>query len=461
MKKMISLALAMVLVLPLAACGGKGGGTSADDPAIGKYLGQKVAYSEDDTWMSMNEIYNEGDNYIELQSGGKGVFSLDGDTDEVKWSVDKDGVLKMTSDGLECKGTLKDGLITLDDYWGFSLKMTFLKEGVDMPEAMATNLRDWWNGDWFGWWTVSSCTGDYAELEGDWWDICAVIDVGEDNTGTFEMWDDTIDRETGAAFVSISLDPSGAGEHGTMYSEQCWFINVPLEHADWIVDPALTDYEDLIFIDGWYEGEEGEFHYEVYLRPWGKVWDDVDEGSLPYVYETWYLPLIEAGEPMPDDFEGAVYGEGETMEETVAPGEPMLQSFEIQPYYSDTITTVSYEIPAGEWCSDNKFKGYVSIYNAPDFDSRKAGKPHIEVLMKANEDEVNYYLESYENVQEIASRTIDGVEMAGRTYRYMGFDRIEYYGQVSSGDWACIQIFDGSPDPGTEIAAIIDSLHFE
>ena len=54
-----------------------------------------------------------------------------------------------------------------------------------------------------------------------------------------------------------------------------------LEHADWIVDPGLMDFEDLIRIDGYYENGDDEFYYEIYLRPWGIEWDDVDADSLP------------------------------------------------------------------------------------------------------------------------------------------------------------------------------------
>ena len=44
-------------------------------------------------------------------------------------------------------------------------------------------------------------------------------------------------------------------------------------------------------------------HFRLYLRPWGMDWEDVraaDESLLPYYYDDWYLPLIEAGGSMPD-----------------------------------------------------------------------------------------------------------------------------------------------------------------
>ena len=73
-----------------------------------------------------------------------------------------------------------------------------------------------------------------------------------------------------------------------------------LEHADWIVDPGLLDYDNMIWISGDYEDGDDEFHYDIYLRPWGLYWDDVEEEAHPYYYADWYLPLIDAGKPMPD-----------------------------------------------------------------------------------------------------------------------------------------------------------------
>ena len=81
--------------------------------------------------------------------------------------------------------------------------------------------------------------GDYESMEGDWGDVCGVIDLDTDYTGTIELWDEDYTRSDPMASAQVSLSESGTGEHGTVMSEGGWFTNVTLEHADWIVDPGL------------------------------------------------------------------------------------------------------------------------------------------------------------------------------------------------------------------------------
>ena len=147
---------------------------------------------------------------------------------------------------------------------------------------------------------MSGCSGGYEDMEGEWWDVCGSIDIGADKTGTVKLWDEDYSKDDPMAEASVTLSAAGTGEHGTLTSESGYFTDVDLEHADWIIDPGLEDYEDLIRIDGWYESGDDEFYYEIYLRPWGTAWDDMEEDSWPALYSSWYVPLIEAGKSMPD-----------------------------------------------------------------------------------------------------------------------------------------------------------------
>ena len=168
------------------------------------------------------------------------------------------------------------------------------------PGGEMTQLREWWNGDWYGWWIMTGCGGYYEDMEGQWWDICGTIDIGEDGVGTVTLWDEDYTKTEPMASASVSLSEAGTSEFGTMMSEGGWFTDMDLEHADWIVDPGLLDYPNMIHIGGYYENGDDAYTYDIYLRPWGTYWDDVTEEDLPYYYSDWYLPLIEAGEPLPD-----------------------------------------------------------------------------------------------------------------------------------------------------------------
>ena len=171
---------------------------------------------------------------------------------------------------------------------------------TDTAAPAGDALLDWWNGDWYGWWTMYGCYGYYEGMDGMAWDICGTIDIGEDYTGTVTLWDEDYTRDNAMVIADVSLSEAGTGEHGTVTSEGGYFTDIPLEHADWIVDPGLSDYEDLIWITGFYENGEDEFTYEIYLRPWGASWDDLSEDAQPLYYSDWYLPLIGAGAAMPD-----------------------------------------------------------------------------------------------------------------------------------------------------------------
>ena len=194
--------------------------------------------------------------------------------------------------------------------------------GTDTMATTGDALLDWWNGEWYGWWKMSGCYGDYESMEGDWWDVCGVIDIGTDYTGTITLWDEDYTRSEPMASAQVSLSEAGTGEHGTVMSEGGWFTNAALEHADWIVDPGLLDYDDMIWISGDYEDGDDEFHYDIYLSPWGLYWKDMEEDAYPYRYTDWYLPLIDAGKSMPDAIgEGVSEGNAPTNQtNAAAPG---------------------------------------------------------------------------------------------------------------------------------------------
>jgi len=332
MKKLFSIFLAMVMMFSLTGCFdfGFGGGGKSNDPNVGKYIGYQIYILD---WEPIGDVYDEGDNYIELQSGGKGVFCLDGEPTKVKWNLEGEKLI-MSADGMDCNATLKDGVITTD-FFGYDIQMTFMKEGMSAGTTSGTDKEptttgkeptptpigkepapgmknpqtasagdskdvSWWNGDWYGWWSTFNVTGDYVGtgMDGNAWDCQAHIALDKKGKGTLEVWDADLPKGDGVAEVPIQLDFST----GSAVSTGGGFMDENLAANAWNIQPDIKANGNLILIEGHFIGESGEYDYRFYLRPWGEVWTE-DESFLPDNYSSWYLPLINAGASMPDSFD--------------------------------------------------------------------------------------------------------------------------------------------------------------
>ena len=289
-------------------------------------------WSVDETVMQNGvelEVANVFTDYDTFETVIEGQFTeiAPGTTLEVKTAyVLKDTAAKVEATFEQLFGK-KKGTITIDPAT-LSREASADSTGstdTTLPAPTGDALLDWWNGAWYGWWTMTGCSGAYESMSGQWWDACAVIDIGSDYTGTVTIWDEDYSRADPMLQASVTLNSAGVGEHGTVMSESGYFTNLPLEHADWIVDPAINsrfpDVENMICIEGWYEDGDDEFYYEVYLRPWGQLWDDFAADypdDIPYYYDDWYLPLVEAGSAMPD----VVGGEAVSSNSADAPAAP-------------------------------------------------------------------------------------------------------------------------------------------
>ena len=419
-----------------------------------------------------------------------------------------------------------------------------------MSAANQDPLLDWWNGEWYGWWEMTGCSGEYESMEGQWWDVCGVIDIGTDYTGVVTLWDESYTKSEPMVTAQVSLNEAGTGEHGTLVSESGWFTNVALEHADWIVDPGLMEREDMICIDGWYEDGDDEFHYEFYLRPWGHRWGDAGEDVLPYFYTDWYLPLIEAGKSMPDSFDSeapesdsgvlesdaggnTAGGDGIVTEEQVQKGYVWMNEVNNNIFDTTYQELVEYFGVEGQfvkeeysdhmkanyryykWISEEDDSHFiyvnfkeeengvyeVSAYNTSGFSGKEAIAKYLDAVkaeaaeankaasanavmkdfskkvsmfahdevsitiktkipesgwsyddgkrcLVENEDptafgagsirfevrekveDFDYYKKNFENYKDIEDRVIGGITFQGRTYKYIGYEWIEYIAQI-------------------------------
>ena len=104
--------------------------------------------------------------------------------------------------------------------------------------------------------------------------------------------------------------------------------------------------------------------------------------------------------------------------------------------------------------------GDLKLFPTDDPSNIFSGDPRILFELQRDLDKINYYYDSFENVEELAPRTIGGVELAGRTYKNVGMWWTEYYGEMPTGGWLSIRISGVDIDPGTEGDAVLSSITF-
>ncbi len=219
--------------------------------------------------------------FMTLNSDGTGMFA---GTSEVTWSSTN---LKIGS--VTYTYTVdEDGGITITGADG-----TFCFKRIDTEESEQSR----WNGDWYGYWVMTDCTGSMAQYEDVWWDLCARSTDNGDGTGSMILWEEE--------YNSVE-DPIGEIEFhiledGQIQSSSGWFWMDKFTD-ELSCDPTYSMADDMIVLKGTYSDDAFSFTYMICIRPWGTKWDDIEEDYRPYYYDEWYLPLIEAGEKMPDTF---------------------------------------------------------------------------------------------------------------------------------------------------------------
>lgn len=353
---------------------------------------------------------------------------------------------------------------------------------IGVEGGAEASYLDWWNGDWYGWWVIKYGSGEYDEYDGYWWDVCARIEAIDDTVGFFEVWDVDGSPDDLCGAVEVSFSESGIGEHGTMFSEDGAFMDDVLEHADWIVDPGLMKVDDLLCIDGTYDGEEGSYSYEIYLRPWGTLWDDITgdvlpyDNSLPYTYD-WYLSFVNAGAAMPDSFSATVPDgssvseqqpeaapaaeEASTAPAAASTGKMKEYNVDITPFYDKNETTMKVSLPEGEWCVEDVFSENVKIHNSATVEESGFWTSYIWIKTFDDDEVYDRHSSKYTNVKDTDGYTIGGIEMKGRTVDYVGYENMqEYYGQLPNGVWISINFVKPSEEILPVCYAILDTISF-
>lgn len=314
-------ALYILLGVLIAALLGVGGwfllgSAPKDDPVLGRY---EVVSCQ----IGGEEAETNGE-YVVLRKGGKASLSLE-TTEDAAWKLDGED-LTIETETDTYSGTLEGDTLTLEvgeKEYTFR-KDAYEEEDGDGPGGILRPTettrpraqdRTWWEGDWYGWWSVLDGSGEMYLMEQAAWDVCGQIQLNDDGTCSLHIWDGHQGAGQFSWFVEGHFE-DGGDERGILVSDSGTFRGAELGGSI-TVDPAVMPYgayADLMYITGTYTDPDNSGNsctYCIVLRPWGTQWDDLRGGDttgmpysdmLPVRYESWYLPLIREGASMPDAF---------------------------------------------------------------------------------------------------------------------------------------------------------------
>jgi len=128
--------------------------------------------------------------------------------------------------------------------------------------------------------------------------------------------------------------------------------------------------------------------------------------------------------------------------------------------------TVSGELPKQLWCT-RMSSDEIEFFNVPTESDIWSSSPHIGVKVKKDTtfDYFDMFKKNFTETKSVPNKTIGGIDMKGRTYKYVGMEWIEYMGKIddehvvsvrtSINESSYVDIESG------EGKAIIDSIKFE
>lgn len=292
-KKLSAILLSLIF---LASCG------KAISPEIGSYTCKQITRAGKK--LSVGEYFSAAP-VLTLEEKDKATLEINGEICEGLWQ-NSSGEFTLIIGEKKSVGTLENGICSVD-LFGQGIVYSFFPDSLSSPvrDKGEKEKNNRWCGDWYGTWGLWNASGEWENLDGQFFDCFAHIDMGLDNSGEITLWDEKSSRSAPLAAVSLKL-ASSPTHFGIARSESGYFLSGDIEKGEWTIEPDREELENAVSFSSHYNGTDGEFDYAFFLRPWGWVWDDaIKNGSvrLPYHYQQWYLPMLSGNFPMPDSFD--------------------------------------------------------------------------------------------------------------------------------------------------------------
>jgi len=302
MKRGLLLFLITAIALVFCSCSG------GNEKDIGHY--DCVGLELDGESFEVGDVYPTGCT-LELMDYGQAWLTVNTERFYARWRAESGG-FTLDLGGALSYGTVSDGVCTVN-LGESGMKHVFLREGAKLPEKTPeekaedtlTDYQLFWNGDWYGFWSINNAQGLWLDQNAQSFDCFARIDISADGSGTMLFWDELQSASEPAAEIMLSISESD-GANGIAVCDGGVFFNTELDKGQWSMDVDAWRYDSCFVIENaHYESEEGSFDYSIILRPWGRTWEDIEAAEpqlMPYFYYDWYLPLLSSGGSIRDEF---------------------------------------------------------------------------------------------------------------------------------------------------------------
>ncbi len=437
---------------------------------------------EDGETISGDEFRDMGfDYYIILNDDGTAITQ----TDDLGIGTWKNGIMILSNnegDMDEIEYIIEGDYLTidLDGLVLIYLRSNDIPPEINLATSTLSEVQEWWDGDWYGYWETYSETEIYKDFEDVYRECFGLIEMNEDDSGDIYLWDPLGDFAR--ANVTVN-EYGGQGYMGAAVSNNgnLWF-GEEIGHAGWIIDPSIYGYDNYMVIDGRYEDEfGGGFNYVVYLKPWGEDWDEFTAEERPPWYDTWYMSAYKAATMWEaiDDRDAHIHTEIENIpeigdylsayreangieapeeEESEAVVVPSGKLIEVM-YEIESGVKISAMLPEGKWCSKGSW-AKVWLHDKPSLNDVYSNSPVIILEIKPEVEGFDFYKEDFLNLKNIDNRTIAGIDMVGRTYENIGMDWIEYTGVINDKNAVSVRISRMDVSSG-EASQVLDSIKIE
>lgn len=311
----ISAILIIVTMLVTSFLCGCGKDKGKGDPNLGLYIAKYGSMNGIE--LSVDDVFGQGFT-IELKDKNKCEVFVDGDKASGKWSLDGDK-FEFSAGGIECSGTLENGVIALNDVMGTGVDFTLINEdykGTDSKqtdgksdneeksgsgpssfktgsEALASDdmflsAEDKkWSGTWYGVISFDECTGAFEEQNECFYPVYMVVEFTVEDGGVFTIYDE--DEKFAEADFLIINDAITAVD-GTAFDQ-------PMNANNYTFLSARTVENRIVMYDT-IKGSSGTLDYTMTFKPWGVRWDE-SEGLVYFddIIAPYYKALDANEEP--------------------------------------------------------------------------------------------------------------------------------------------------------------------